>query len=107
MFVPQPKGRVKKPGDNSLYRKVIPVPHAGQPSSRTIRIACYRSRDANNDEPVVTFGIGYADPEKFAKIFFEVTEENWKAVQSAVRAAFDAKRTGLEKPTRAPKRTAV
>lgn len=94
-----PQARAKTPKDNALYRKVIPVPHDGRQAARTLRIATYPPR-GEQTEPAVTFGIGYDDPEKFAKIFFEVTEDNWKVVQAAVRAAFEAKKTGVPKTAR-------
>lgn len=74
----------KSPKDASLYRKVLQVP-----PNRTVRVAAYPPRNGLA-HPTVTLGIGYANPDAFSKIYFEVTEESWKEVQAAVRAALKA-----------------
>lgn len=63
----------------ALYREVI------QCGERTVRVAAYEPRE--DQVTGVTFGIGYRDPATFAKIFFEVTEDNWKEIQVAVKKA--------------------
>lgn len=83
------KKPARKPGDTALFWAIIPVEHDGSADARTVRIAAYPPR-GEKTTPTVTLGIGYSDPDKFAKIFFEVTEENWKIVNVRVREALRA-----------------
>lgn len=98
--------QARKPGDKALFRKVIFVVHDGKEDERTVRIAAYPPRGESRT-PTVTLGIGRSDPEAFAKIFFEVTEENWKVINTQVKDALKAARSEENAPggsTPAPSR---
>ena len=42
----------------------------------------------DGEDPKITFGIGYANPDGFSKIFFEITPDNWAEINEAVMDAF-------------------
>lgn len=66
----------------AYYRHIIKA------GNRTVRIGAYPPKDGQ--ETGVTLGIGYANPEEFAKIYFEITPEVWKEVNRHVKAALAA-----------------
>lgn len=74
----------KTPFAAALYREVIPA----NDGARTVRVTAYPRRE--DQQTGVIFGIGYANPENFAKINFEVTPELWLQITVAVEAAFEA-----------------
>lgn len=96
----------RKPADSAFYRKVFTVDHTGSSGGRTVRIAAYPPREGNSG-PTVTLGIGYSDSEAFAKIFFEVTEDNWKHINTAVREALRAAAAPVKPKSTKPKSEAT